>query len=232
MVNELNRYQGTIGDAVGQGGTMMGMIAPGMVTTLNRLGDTPNTNYYRGFGERGLDSNEESARIAKAVNDEALKDIDLYSNASVKNNRESARTINVQRALDTVTHMQTLKAREQLTKNLMQTMGQIQAQKTGLLNQQDQVIMKGEALADVSNRQDRDSYYTNINQDINTAATYMQKQGADMNAQTQNRMFLDLLPTISQYGFNFSINPDGSMNMGDGQGNIKKLGETKANTNG
>lgn len=223
FTKNLNNYIGTMGDAIGGAGTLLGMLGPGMVTLKNRLGDLPNTSPYKQYGEKGLDSNEEAAKIDKSLGDEYLRDIDLYGNGAMKKNRDSARTINVQRALDTVTHMQTLKAREGLTKNLLQSMGQLQSQKTGLLNQQDKVRMTGEAQADLANRQDRDAFYTNINKDINTSSTYLQKEGRDMNANAQNRLFLDILPTLSKYGFKFIQGSNGQWQMADKNGNVMNL---------
>ena len=215
----------TFGDMIGMTGSFMGMTAPTITTLANRLGDRKNVSFFKQYGDRGLRTNTEQAQNLKALTDEYLKDIDLYSNAQVKRNRQSARTVNVQRALDTVSHMQELKSRESITRDLMQSLNQLMAQRSQLQNMQDKVKMSAEQQADLANRQDRDTFYTNIGQDFNTAATYMQKMGADINKNIQNKMFLQLLPELSEYGIGYNFDPMGNMYSYDENGNIKQLGE-------
>jgi len=219
----LNDYNGTIGDAIGSMGTLLGGIGPASLTLKNRLEDLQNRSFFKNYGNKGLKTLDETGQMAKSIADEYLKDIDLYSNTSNRINRESARTVNVQRALDTVTHMQTLKARENITKSLLNTMSQIQAQKATMENQRDKVTMGAEYQADLANRQDRDAFYTNLNKDLNTSATYLQKYGADTNSILQNKMFLQILPTLSQYGIGFNVDENGNLIMYNDNGNTQDL---------
>lgn len=206
-------YQGTYGDYIGQAGTVLGMLGPASLTLMNRLGDRPNISFYKDVGKRSLDSLDNSGALLKRVADNYVQEIDRLSQGQVNRNRMSARTVNVQRALDTVTHAQTLKQINQLQNNINQQLAQINNAKAQTQFQQDTVRAQGENNADIANRMDRDAFYTNLTKDLNTAATMSQALAKSMNQQTYNAMFLQMLPDITKYGLGYMVGPNGALNM-------------------
>jgi len=208
--NRDSAYTSTIGNVIGMSSTIFGGLAPASTTLANRMGDRENTSFFKQYGNNSLETNRQAQAIAKQIAKEYTKDIDLSSSGAYDRNRMSARTINVQRALDTVTHMQDLKARENISKSLIETLMGLENQRSNIQLNQDQVRMTAEERADLENRQDRDAFYTNLGQDFMSASLVGQKAGKDINQDIYNRLFMNLLPSMTVNNIGIGMNSDAS----------------------
>lgn len=186
----------TVGDAVGIAGNLYQAFAPRNLTLQNRAGDTPNTNPYEDFGQDALASLDEAKQLVGQIRDENLQDLDLARESSVRRNRNSARGINTQRALDLATDAGLNESigniNEAYTNQLLQLLGQ----ETGLQTQIDQAVMGGEAQADLANRQDRDAFFSNLSRDEQAVGEAITRTGSAVNqikGRATNENFLNML---------------------------------------
>jgi hypothetical protein len=177
----------SMGDMIGLGGQLYSTFAPMNNTRANRAGDTPNVNSYRDFGKDALAKMDQSKQYVNQVRDENLKDLQFNRTAQINRNRNSARGINTQRALDLTTDMGVNNAQSNIYNQFAQAMQQIYGQEATLENQQDQMVMQGEAGRDLADRQDRDNYFSQMAQDISTKGQGLQNIGENLNqAKTRN----------------------------------------------
>lgn len=172
----------TMGDGIGMAGTLMSTLGPYLNTQRSRATDTPNVNSYKNFGQDALAKMDESKANLKQQEANALKDVELTSNAARKRGRNSARGVNTQRAMDLATTMQQNLAQTGVYGKFSEMLQGILSQEAQLENQQDSMVMQGEAQRDLADRQDKDNYFSNLAEDISTMGTGTQKMGKDVNA--------------------------------------------------
>lgn len=190
----------TLGDAVGMMGTLYSTFAPMKNTKANRAGDTPNINAFEDFGKDGLETLDKSKQYIAGVKAEKLKDLELARTGSITRNRNSARSVNTQRALDLATDAGVNNTKEETYNSFAESMMAILGTEAGMKNQKDQVVMGGEQARDLADRQDRDNYFSQLAQDIATKGTGLQETGKDMNKMKQNKVMMNLLNQLSAYG--------------------------------
>ena len=188
------------GDAVSIVGDLMSTFGPLKNTLANRATDTPNVNSYKDFGKDALDANDQAQNYAQSLKTNADKKILLGKNANIKRGRNSARGVNAMRAVDIANEMQANQAQANTSDSLAQQMLQLLSQRSGLENQQDQVVMQGEAQRDLADRQDKDNFYTQKGKDLSTKATGVQQIGKDLNAIKQREIMKALIEQMSKYG--------------------------------
>lgn len=196
----------TFGNTVGLLGNMISTFGPYKNTLKSRATDTPNINAFEGFGEDALDVNEETQGYVDEQRDLALKDIDRASQGSKRANRNSARSVNTQRALDLSSDMAANKSRENVYADFSKQMMQILGQKASLENQQDSVVMQGEKERDMNDRRDKDNFYTQLAQDIATMGQGIQQTGKDLNQVEQQKAISKILSQLNKYGVTFDEN--------------------------
>lgn len=178
----------TAGDITGLLGTLYSTFAPGNNTQANRAGDTPNINAFKDFGIDGLAKLEEAESYIEGQKDNALQDLTLKTNSSIKRNRNGARGINSKRALDIATESQTNEAQGDIFDAFSKQMMNLLSQQAGFENQQDQVVMAGEQAKDLADRQDRDNYFSQMAQDIASKGEGIQTFGKMLNENKANTM--------------------------------------------
>lgn len=193
----------TIGDMVGLGGQLYSIFAPMKNTIANRAGDTPNINAFKEYGKDGLKSLDKSKQYVNQIRDEQLKDLQLNRTGQISRNRNTARGINTQRALDLATDSSINNIQEQIYNQFMQAMQQIYGQEAQMENQQDQVVMQGEQNRDLADRQDRDNYFSQLAQDIATKGTGLQHLGDNIN-QVKERDITNKVLNQAFPNFNFN----------------------------
>lgn len=190
----------TLGDAIGFAGTAQAKFLPMINTMINRAGDKPNVNMYRDFGTDAIAAIEQAKQLATMNRNAQLQDIQLGEAAATRRNRNSATSVNTQRALDLATDSNVSEAQQNAYSSYAQQMMQMLGQQSGLENVQDQYIMAGEQARDLADRQDRDNYFTQLGQNLANYANFTQKTGADLNQMQYREDFLAMLPEMSQYG--------------------------------
>ena len=189
----------TLGDAMGMWGNLKQGFDPYLTTLENRAGDTPNVNSYKDFGKDGLEVLNKSKNYITGARDESIQDLLLSKNANTVRNRNSARSINTQRALDIASESGFNKALTSTYSDFANKMIGVLSQESQMENAQDQMVMKGEEFRDTADRQDRDAFYSNVARDqvaIGEAVTRTGKSVNDIKARGVNQEFLNAL---SQY---------------------------------
>ncbi len=193
----------TFGDGVGMAGNLISTFGPYLNTLKNRSEDTPNINYFRDFGNDALERMEDAKGYVAGQRDLSLKDLETSRVGSINRNRNSARSVNTQRALDLATDMGVNRQRAAIFQAFAQQMQNIIGQQAGMENVQDQMVMQGEKERDLNDRMDKDNFYTQLAQDISTMGTGLQKTGKDVNAiKTRNVTEKVLNQKYEQYGVN------------------------------
>lgn len=176
----------TGGDITGLAGTLYSAFQPMKNTQANRAGDTPNINAYKDFGNDAIDRIDEAKGYVSTQRNKALKDLETSRVRSSKSNRNSARGVNTQRALDLATDVNVNNAQNNIYDNFSKQMMNLLSQQAGFENQQDQAVMSGEQQRDLADRQDRDNYYTQLAQDISTKGEGIQTIGKMLNENRSN----------------------------------------------
>ena len=171
----------TMGDMIGLGGQLYSTFAPMKNTQANRAGDTPNVNAFKEYGKDALHKMDQSKEYVKQVRDENLKDLELARTGQISRNRNSARGINTQRALDLTADANINDTKSKIFSQFAQAMQQIYGQEATLENDQDAHVMQGEYARDLADRQDRDNYFSQMAQDIATKGTGLQHIGKNVN---------------------------------------------------
>lgn len=189
----------TAGDFTSVFGNLISAFGPMRNTLESRATDTPNVNSFKDFGKEGLAANQDAMDTVSGQEDNALNRIKSNTRGSKRSFRNSARGVNQQRAFDLAADMGANSADTEVYDAFSKQMMQLFTQKAGLENQQDQVVMGGEAGRDLANRQDKDNFYTQKAKDIATMGTGIQQTGKDLNAISQNEMYMNMLNQMSKY---------------------------------
>jgi hypothetical protein len=141
-------------------------VAPLVTTVLNRLGDKKPVNPYEDFGRDALESNSASMRGAAASKAQSQRQIDLEGDKARNIARNSARGISTLRALDQGTAAQSMTAKTAANTQYYNNLDRLFATRSQLQNARDQMVMQGRDVARERATQDRDNFFTNINQDL------------------------------------------------------------------
>jgi len=198
----------TAGDLTGLIGDMISTFGPMKNTMENRAGDTKNINAFKDFGKDALKTNEGQLELIASQKANALRKNVDKAMTSKRADRNGARGINTQRALDLAIDSNVMDADSKVADVFSgATMGVLD-KKAQLENMQDQVVMSGEQARDLGDRQDRDNFYTQKATDIATMGTGLQQTGKDINQILKNPAMLNLLNEMSKY---FTVDARGNM---------------------
>jgi len=194
----------TAGDALGLYGQYKASTDPLKNTRAQRATDVPNVNAYKDYGKRGIEELDKTKGYIAGQKASALQDINLDRTTSSNRNRAGARGINTLRALDIATDAQANKAKEAVNNQFNQMMAGLYEKNAGMLNQQDQIVMQGEAGRDAADRADKDAYYSAMAKDIATKNTGLQYMGKNINEMKTRDTTGKLLNQLSE---NFDVDP-------------------------
>ena len=186
----------TGGDIMGMAGTLYSGIAPMMNTMKNRASDTVNTNMYKDYGKEGMEALSDAERNMRGMFAENTKAIERQGKTSQAQMRSGARGINQLRAGDIATQQGMNQGKNAAWANFAQQQQQLDLQRVGLENQQDQMVMQGAAAADLANRQDRDNYSTQLGADKSNLGAMMQQMGSNLN---QNKLGREKMTNLQNY---------------------------------
>lgn len=196
----------SVGDMIGLTGNALNAILPIINTRKNAAATKPNVNRYLGFGKDALDDNQKTQDILAKTRTKTDTDINTASNTSKLRNRNSARSVNTLRALDSVTEMNTTKARINADDNFARNMVGAVDKRAQIHNLKDRMEMSGETARDIEDKADTDNYYTNMAQNITNFGTNLQGIGRSFNRAKSNRIDANLIAQLSQYGLTFDEN--------------------------
>ena len=213
--NPSTGYVPTAGDMTSLFGNLISAFGPMANTKANRAGDTPNINAYENFGKDALKTNEETLGLVKSQAANSATNLRRSAVATKRAARNSSRSVNTQRATDTLIDLEANNQELTVDDNLSKQMMQILGNKSNLQNTKDRIVMEGEQLRDENDRKDRDAFYTQLAQDTATKGQGIQQTGKDLNAMSENQMYMKMLNQMSKY-FQF-----------DSKGNIIGINQTK-----
>lgn len=213
-------YVPTAGDLLTLAGTAYSAFAPMANTLENRAGDTPNVNEYKDFGKESLDTLARAAGFLTQERDNSNRKVASASRGAKKSGRAGARGINQVRAMDLATDINSTNAQADIdTAFANKTLGLL-GQKANLQSTIDQVVMGGEQAADLADRQDRDTFYTQLGKDKASKGEGIQQLGKNVNTMLQNPILMNLLDNMGQY-----VSMDANGNF------VAKKMKTKKNNN-
>ena len=169
----------------------------------NRAGDQPHINYYKDYGKKGLESLNKAKSYLTKQRDFSKKQIDSYRNSLMDRNRNSARGINTMRALDLSTALMANNEKQKTDNAFNNQMLSLQNALANAQMQRDRMVMTGEEKRDMSNRADRDNYYSEKAKNIITRGLMLQNLAKALNSQKLNKLAMRLLSENSRYGKKF-----------------------------
>lgn len=210
---EILNSPNTPGDRLGDVGTTVSGLSPLLVTLANRIGDDPNIDPYSGVGDEAVQEIRSAQGRVGRIADEQLTRNQARGRALMKSARGSSTSLNTLRGLEQSINAQTAANESQIFANEQQGLIQSSSQLASFLNQRDEVQARGRQIKDDNDRRDRDNFYTQINKDIGTFGTMLQKKGADLNTEQLNNDSLDLLNTMSEFGFKVQRGSDGKFKI-------------------
>jgi hypothetical protein len=211
--SDTSGYNFTMGDMMGFAGTGIGGTAPMLTTLMNRAGDTPNINAYLNYGKQGLAEQERLKGLMGGIRDENLRDIGLKSDTQRKIARSGARGINQLRAFEQMANAQEQEMVSNVNAKYAEQMAGISKGIAGAMDARDRMTMMGREKQDLADRQDRDNFFTQLNQDFGSMGTAMQKMGKDLNVKQLDKDFMNILPMMNKYSIGVKQDKDGTFKM-------------------
>jgi hypothetical protein len=194
----------TGGDILNIGGNLFQGFAPYLNTLKQRATDTPNINAFKNYGEEGLNKIAQAKSFIRQNFDNRLKEIGLQRSDAIKRGRNSTGSINLMRALDTNADMAASKAENELYNSYATQMMDILSKEAQLENEQDRMVMQGEQVRDLADRQDKDAYYTTKGQGLRDIGMTIANAGKQVNKIYGRNTQTNILNSMYE---NFGVNP-------------------------
>lgn len=198
----------TIGDMVGMYGMYRAGHDPYELTMQQRAGDRPNINPYEKYGIRGLQRMEDTKNHLQNELDQAIQNNQLNSNAARSTANNNSRSINTARAMGLAIDAQQRQADNQAYLAYSKQKADIDSRIAQMMNQQDQMTMRGEQMRDENDRKDRDNFYTQLQRDIETRNKSTQHIGQYLNRIKERNYKQGLVNESSEI---FSIDSNGNL---------------------
>lgn len=198
----------TLGDAINLYGKYKAAYDPADMTLANRAGDTPNINPYENYGVRGLQKMEEVKNNLKNNLDQAVLNNQKNTNLYKANAASNARSINTMRAMNLASEAQQLAADNAAYMQYAQQVAGIDSQIAQMMNQQDQMQMMGNGQRDLADRQDRDNFNKQLQQDIATRNRGIQEIGKTLNDWKERDFNFNV---VNQFSRDFKVNRNGTI---------------------
>lgn len=193
-----NNYT-TFGDALGIIGNLSQGRA-GLRTTLEqRAGDTPNINPYENFGRDSLKALEEMKAIQSQLKDQRVRELDRVRSSSSARNRNSAMGVNTQRALDLATDSALNQYESQIMSEYLNAINSILNSEVQTKLSRDEAVMRGEALRDDHDRQDRAAFYSNLAQDRKSLSQALTHTARTLNKMKERQVNATFLNNTTEY---------------------------------
>lgn len=190
----------TPGDYLGMAGTMYSTLAPLMDAKKNAAEDTPNKNFYKDYGQKGLATLDEADDALSGIKAQAERKLETGRNTAMKGIRNRSRGINSINAQSLGVDANYNSAMTDLYTNFSKTMMENIYKKVGAQNQIDQIVMGGAKEADIANRMDKDNSDTQIGAMKGNFGEGLQQIGKDLNINKRSRVLDNLAAQLSKYG--------------------------------
>lgn len=201
LLNQINQYLPTIGDALSAYGAYKGMKDAQRYTLENRATDTPNINPFAEYGARALTESDNAysyLQRMRASNNNEIQRQSVNSANQISNNTLSN---GVRQSMLAANYANTLKGINDMNNNINTQEMSLMDRRSALLQDIDRMVMRGEAARDLADRQDKDAFYTNLSRNATDYATGLQHLGGMFNRHKENITNSNLLAQLSQYGF-------------------------------
>lgn len=164
---------GKAGASMGPLGVAVGTLGPLAATLINRAGDKKNTNEFEGYGAQGLATNSLAMGQVDANRQSTARQLDqtrVNTEGLLANNSTSSNTLRSGQQLNSAN---TQGAQAQVNADSTVALNQLLGQRSQMLNQRDQVVMRGRDQANVRDQQDRDQFFTNLSSNLSNAGSGM-----------------------------------------------------------
>ena len=194
-------------------GTAVGGMGPLLATLANKKATPKEINAFKKFGKDALAANKEAKDYVARMRDNALKRLKQEQMTAMMRNRNMARGINTQRALDLGTFMASNEAATGVSDVFSKQMMQILGRQEQLENIQDQMVMQGEDIKRQRTKADIDAYYSNLSDNLSNLGSMLQKYGVDINSKQVQQDMLDILPDLTQHGLTYVRGKDGKLEV-------------------
>lgn len=198
----------TLGDAINLYGKYKAAYDPADMTLANRAGDTPNINPYENYGIRGLNKMEDVKNNLKNNLDQTVLNNQKNTNLYKANAASNARSINTMRAMNLASEAQQLAADNAAYMQYAQQVAGIDSKIAQMMNQQDQMQMMGNWQRDIADRQDRDNFNKQLQQDIATRNKGIQEIGKTINDWKERDFNFNV---VNQTSKDFKLNKNGTI---------------------
>lgn len=201
LLNQINQYLPTIGDALSAYGAYKGMKDAQRYTLENRATDTPNINPYAEYGAKSLAESDNAysyLQRMRSSNNNELQGQAVSSANQISNNTLSN---GMRQSMLAANYANTLKGINDMNNNINTQEMSLMDRRSALLQDIDRMVMQGEAQRDLADRQDKDAFYTNLSRNATDYATGLQHLGGMFNRHKENITNSNLLAQLSQYGF-------------------------------
>lgn len=200
----------TTGDYIGLGANVFGAIAPILNTRNAAKNRMPNLNRYIGVGKEAIEANDLAQSLVGRSKANAMRDLATSTGTAFARNRNSARGINTQRALDTTAQIAKDRAAGQIEQTGNEQLIGLLGQRGQLTNWRDQVQAQGATDRDTREQQDIDNYYSNMAENLSNFATQVGNIGRNLNISKGNKDNTALLEQMSEY-FDFGRDKKGKL---------------------
>jgi len=207
-------------EALGLAGIAYSGVKPMLNTMSNRASDSANVNEFRDFGQDALASIDAQKQYTAQTEARKMQDLESQRLSALKRGRNSARSVNTQRALDLSSTQSANKAAGQIMSQSASEMQKILGQEAQAQNMQDKFVMQGEQNRDKADRQDKDNYNTQLSVNQVGAGRAAQELSKNLGKIASNDYETNLVNSRSP---NFMIDKKG--NVTDKKGN--KLNATQ-----
>jgi len=176
----------TGGDIMSLAGNLYSGISGLNQAKKNAAENTVNENFYKGYEDEALKTIEEASGYIKGQQAEAGKDVAVRRNDAIARNRNSARGVNTQRAMDLGADVIANRAMGDIYTNFTKVMMDNLYKKSGVQEKAGQITAQEEKAADIANRMDKDNVDTQIGVAKESMGRAMQQTGKDLNQHSES----------------------------------------------
>lgn len=209
-----NSYKRIEGDKLGYAGQSLKGIAPLLTTLTNNLNTEAPKNTGKNFGAEALQEIRGMEGLAGTEYQQALQQVNESANSFNNSLRNSASSINTLRAMRGMTEKTKEKMVTQAVSRYAQAKNQIAQMKARTLLMKNQMEVQGENRRFDIAEQQKDNFYTNLNEDLTNLGDSIVSKGKNLNQEEDNSNKLNLINSIYGDG-ETSIDQFGNILYGD-----------------
>lgn len=187
----------SLGNTVGLASQALGNIGSLMTTIDSR--EIKKENSFANYATDALSKMAEMESMAGSMRDMQMQNLALSKNTARDNNRNTARGINSQRALDMGVYTGGMQQQRAIDIGHQEQLMNIAGQEAGMLLDRDRNVMGGQERTDALNQANRDNYLSNLSQDFQNFGAMGQQYAKNQN-QIQSDATAARLISEGKYG--------------------------------